>query len=383
MLCAIDDALLPLLDRPFALVGASLGGMLAYELAARLESLHGLRARQLFVISSRAPGPDPEYPRFHAMGDAELLRTLREYDVLPLEVLDDPELREISLATLRAPIRAWPPTIATARASRCHTDHRDPRRAGPGVSRAAIDGWRRHASRYELETTPAACSVVTAAEEGLILRQRLAPDAAAACRRTWQPEPGPAAPAGAVRLHSEVAHGSARIHPTPPARRRRPADYHRHLPEQVARGLPSAELVVFRVADEHSDTAAFSARYGFGRRTAPTPGPALQARRRRRVCRGGQPGLAAARRERRGQGAARGPPAVLRRARGRHRADRHGSAASPRSACPKACRWVDAAVFERPLVVMGAGVRETKLLLSPALLKDLPGVVVAELSEAG
>ncbi|MEM8267360.1 alpha/beta fold hydrolase, partial [Morganella morganii] len=31
MLCAIDDALLPLLDRPFALVGASLGGMLAYE----------------------------------------------------------------------------------------------------------------------------------------------------------------------------------------------------------------------------------------------------------------------------------------------------------------------------------------------------------------
>lgn len=43
-----------------------------------------------------------------------------------------------------------------------------------------------------------------------------------------------------------------------------PADYHRHLPEQVARGLPSAELVVFRVADEHSDTAAFSARYGFG-----------------------------------------------------------------------------------------------------------------------
>ncbi|MGV8435487.1 thioesterase II family protein, partial [Pseudomonas aeruginosa] len=53
MLCAIDDALLPLLDRPFALVGASLGGILAYELAAGLESRHGLRARQLFVIISR------------------------------------------------------------------------------------------------------------------------------------------------------------------------------------------------------------------------------------------------------------------------------------------------------------------------------------------
>ncbi|MFU1925463.1 thioesterase domain-containing protein, partial [Klebsiella pneumoniae] len=44
--CAIDDALLPLLDRPFALVGASLGGMLAYELAARLDT----REQQLEVL---------------------------------------------------------------------------------------------------------------------------------------------------------------------------------------------------------------------------------------------------------------------------------------------------------------------------------------------
>ncbi len=32
---------------------------------------------------------------------------------------------------------------------------------------------------------------------------------------------------------------------------------------------------------------------------------------------------------------------------------------------------------------MGAGIRGTKLLLSPELLKGPPGVVVAELSEAG
>ncbi|HFQ9672540.1 TPA: hypothetical protein ACHTJ0_006278, partial [Pseudomonas aeruginosa] len=48
----------------------------------------------------------------------------------------------------------------------------------PGVSRAAIDGWRRHASRYELETLAGGHGlVVTAAEEVCaILRQRLAPD---------------------------------------------------------------------------------------------------------------------------------------------------------------------------------------------------------------
>lgn len=44
---------------------------------------------------------------------------------------------------------------------------------------------------------------------------------------------------------------------------------------------------------------------------------------------------------------------------------------------------VDAAALERPLAEMGAGIRGTKLLLSPELLKGPPGVVVAELSEAG
>lgn len=44
------------------------------------------------------------------------------------------------------------------------------------------------------------------------------------------------------------------------------ADCHRHLPEQVVHGLPSAELVVFRVIDGYSDTAMLSARYSFGLR---------------------------------------------------------------------------------------------------------------------
>jgi prolyl-tRNA editing enzyme YbaK/EbsC (Cys-tRNA(Pro) deacylase) len=41
---------------------------------------------------------------------------------------------------------------------------------------------------------------------------------------------------------------------------------------------------------------------------------------------------------------------------------------------------VDAAVMAREFIVMGAGVRETKLLLAPAVLQRLPGVEVAELT---
>jgi hypothetical protein len=37
-----------------------------------------------------------------------------------------------------------------------------------------------------------------------------------------------------------------------------------HLPPAVAAGLPLEDCLVFPVSDEHSDTAAFSERYGFG-----------------------------------------------------------------------------------------------------------------------
>ncbi|HCG0474399.1 TPA: YbaK/EbsC family protein [Pseudomonas aeruginosa] len=164
-----------------------------------------------------------------------------------------------------------------------------------------------------------------------------------------------------------------------------PADCHRHLPEQVARGLPSAELVVFRVADEHSDTAAFSARYGFGledcantlvlrykRDGAEGYAAVVNLGSRRLDVNGAVKALLGARRL---SFAAREVATEL-------TGMQFGGITA--FGLPEGMPLlVDAAVFERPLVVMGAGVRETKLLLSPALLKDLPGVVVAELSEAG
>ncbi|VFT31745.1 tRNA synthase [Pseudomonas aeruginosa] len=164
-----------------------------------------------------------------------------------------------------------------------------------------------------------------------------------------------------------------------------PADYHRHLPEQVARGLPSAELVVFRVADEHSDTAAFSARYGFGLEDcANTLGPALQARRRRRLCRGGQPGLAAARRERRGQGAARARRLsfAAREVATELTGMQFGGITA--FGLPEGMPLlVDAAVFERPLVVDGRRGPRDQAAAVPGTAERPSGVVVAELSEAG
>ena len=44
---------------------------------------------------------------------------------------------------------------------------------------------------------------------------------------------------------------------------------------------------------------------------------------------------------------------------------------------------VDAAVMERSEIVMGAGVRAAKLLLSPGVLTTLPRVEVAELTLRG
>jgi surfactin synthase thioesterase subunit/acyl carrier protein len=52
---ALERAILPLLDRPFAFLGISMGGIIGFELARRLRSAHGLSPAHLFAVASPAP----------------------------------------------------------------------------------------------------------------------------------------------------------------------------------------------------------------------------------------------------------------------------------------------------------------------------------------
>jgi surfactin synthase thioesterase subunit len=87
--------------RPFAVFGHSLGAIIAFELAARLEQ-QGLAPAIVFA-SGTCPPAARDRERFAALQtDAELLAELRRLDGTPAHVLADAELMELALPVLRA-----------------------------------------------------------------------------------------------------------------------------------------------------------------------------------------------------------------------------------------------------------------------------------------
>lgn len=91
-----------------ALFGHSLGAVLAYELAHRLAAGPGAAQVEVELVRLFVSGsPHPAEPRSrHASGlpDDEFLDRVNEFAGYTHEALDDPEMRELILPTLRADV---------------------------------------------------------------------------------------------------------------------------------------------------------------------------------------------------------------------------------------------------------------------------------------
>ncbi|MEV7184271.1 alpha/beta fold hydrolase [Kitasatospora sp. NPDC093102] len=101
---ALTAALLPELDLPIALFGHSMGASLAYEVALRLERLHGVRPYGLYVSARRAPHlvrPKPVY----LGGDRAIVEEVRRLGGTDAELLADPDLYELVMPAIRADFR--------------------------------------------------------------------------------------------------------------------------------------------------------------------------------------------------------------------------------------------------------------------------------------
>ena len=99
---ALLDAIPPLLDRPFALFGHSMGAYIAYELARRLEE-RDVHPTHLFVSGRQAPHLPLPGPPASGLPTPEFLRVVQHrYRGIPEAVWREPELLDLLLPTLCA-----------------------------------------------------------------------------------------------------------------------------------------------------------------------------------------------------------------------------------------------------------------------------------------
>ena len=99
---ALAQALLPLLDKPFAFFGHSLGALVSFELARQLRRQYGVQPVRLFVSAGRAPQLPHRGLPVHTLPDGDFLAELRRLNGTPRAVLEHEELMQIALPVLRA-----------------------------------------------------------------------------------------------------------------------------------------------------------------------------------------------------------------------------------------------------------------------------------------
>lgn len=98
----VGKEIVPLLDRPYAFFGHSMGAIMAFEVA-RLLRRGGQRApAHLFVSGHRAPQLPKTEPFTYNLPDAEFIQELQRLNGTPVEVLDHPDMMAVMLPLLRA-----------------------------------------------------------------------------------------------------------------------------------------------------------------------------------------------------------------------------------------------------------------------------------------
>ncbi len=143
---ALAQGLAPLLDKPFAFFGHSLGALVAFELARQLRRQLGIGPMHLFVSAARAPQTPARDRPMHALPEAELLDKLGRLNGVPEKVLEDKDVMRIMLPILRADLAVYetylysaePPLACPISGFGGLQDHR--------VDRPDLEAWREQTS---------------------------------------------------------------------------------------------------------------------------------------------------------------------------------------------------------------------------------------------
>ena len=99
---SLAEGLSPYLEGRFAFFGHSLGAIVSFELAMKLQREGGQLPIHLFVSGRRAPHIPRQHPITYNLPDEEFVEELRRLNGTPKEVLEHAELMHLMLPVLKA-----------------------------------------------------------------------------------------------------------------------------------------------------------------------------------------------------------------------------------------------------------------------------------------
>ena len=159
----------PLLNRPVALFGHSMGAAVAYEFARQLSRTTADRPAHLFVSGFRAPHIPDQDPPISELPDAQLLQRVASLNGFEPAILGNAEFVRLILPTLRADIElcdtyrpsAGLPLDCPISAFGGRDDHRTPA--------AHVAAWRAHTTgRFRLRFFPGDHFFITSARDEVL-----------------------------------------------------------------------------------------------------------------------------------------------------------------------------------------------------------------------
>jgi medium-chain acyl-[acyl-carrier-protein] hydrolase len=98
----VMQELLPYLDKPFVFFGHSLGALLCFETARTLRRESRPQPAHLFVSATEAPHRRNRERSLSSLPKSALVKKLQEFNGTPVEVLQNDELVDLMLLTIRA-----------------------------------------------------------------------------------------------------------------------------------------------------------------------------------------------------------------------------------------------------------------------------------------
>lgn len=151
LVAALAREIAPLLDRPYAFFGHSMGAGIAYELARALRREGRPGPFRLFVSSARAPALRREPPPGAPPSREKLLADIERLEGFPREALQDARLLELALPALEADARLYWAYVSPPGEPLGVPVHVFAGTLEPNLSAADLERWR--------EATTAECTV--------------------------------------------------------------------------------------------------------------------------------------------------------------------------------------------------------------------------------